>query len=184
MLTKRPVVFLDRDGVINANVPDYVRHWHQVRIIPGALAALARLADSPYMVVIVTNQAGVGHGLIAPETADEINRRLLAEIHAHGGRIDHIEMCPEIDPAAPCRKPNPGMLLAAVERLNLDLTRAWMVGDAISDLQAGLAVGARPVFVLSGRGQPADLLNDPRLHTCPAVPDLSAAVDLILTQPH
>ena len=82
----RPVVFLDRDGVINYNRNNYIREWSQLHIIPGSLAALAKLAASSYVVVIVTNQSGVGRGLFSQATAMDINNQLLATIREHGGR--------------------------------------------------------------------------------------------------
>lgn len=174
-------VFLDRDGVINENRPDYVRSWSQLRIIPNALPALAKLAASDYRVVIVTNQSPVGRGLITRATADEINARLVALIHDHGGRIDRVEMCPDHpDQPSECRKPHPGMLKRAADALGVDLTRSWMVGDALSDLQAGHAAGCRPVFVRSGRGSESDLARDPAVAGAACVDDLAAAIALIL----
>src|SRR5690606_36103474 len=89
-----PAIFLDRDGVIIENRPAYVRSWEDVEIFPQALTALARVCKSPYKIVIVTIQSGVGPGLIQMETAEEINRRLVREIEKAGGRIDAVLMCP------------------------------------------------------------------------------------------
>ena len=84
----RSAVFLDRDGVINRNRRDYVRSTEQLRIFPTALPALARLAQSEYAIVIVTNQSAIGRGLVSAETVAQINQHLLQRIHAPGGRID------------------------------------------------------------------------------------------------
>lgn len=149
-----PAIFIDRDGVIIENRADYVRTWRDVSIFPDALTALARLAASPYKIVIVTNQSGIGRGLIPPRTAEQINQRLLGIIHAAGGRIDGVYLCPHTpEENCACRKPRPGLILQAGRELSLDLSHSIMIGDALSDIQAGQAAGiSRNVLVLTGRG--------------------------------
>lgn len=149
----RPAIFFDRDGVIIENRANYVRSWGDVSFIPGALAALARLASTGFAVVIVTNQAGVGHGLIPRAVAETINDGVRAEIVRSGGRVDGLYLCPHIDADhCDCRKPRPGMLLRAARDLGLDLSRSWLIGDALTDLQAGEAAGVRSLLVFTGRG--------------------------------
>ena len=154
-----PAIFLDRDGVIIENRSDYVRSWKDVDIYPQALKALANIKDSPYKIVIVTNQSAVGRGLITIEMANEINDRLVAEINKHGGRIDGVFICPHTpEDNCQCRKPQPGLLFTAAKELSLDLERSVMIGDALSDLQAGQIAGVeRTILVLTGRG--AEQLN-------------------------
>ncbi|MFQ5406825.1 MAG: D-glycero-beta-D-manno-heptose 1,7-bisphosphate 7-phosphatase [Anaerolineales bacterium] len=180
--SRRPAVFLDRDGVINENRPGYVRNRAQVRILPGALAALAALAKSPYAIIVVTNQSGVGRGLISHAEANAINEHLSAIVTSNGGRFDSVQLCPHApDDACDCRKPQPGMLLRAAVELSLDLSVSWMVGDAVSDIRAGLAAGVRPLLVRTGRGaQQASKLLEHGLVDVPVVADLTAAVDHIL----
>lgn len=149
-----PAIFLDRDGVIIENRASYVRSWADVVFLAQALDALRRASSLNHKVVIVTNQSGVGRGLIAPETADYINGRIIGEIHEAGGRIDAVYMCPHA-PAdhCGCRKPAPGLLLAAAHDMDIDLTRSVLIGDALSDLEAGLRAGVGQVaLVRSGRG--------------------------------
>jgi histidinol-phosphate phosphatase family protein len=149
-----PAVFIDRDGVIIHNREHYVRAWRHVKIYPRAIQALANFAASPYRVVIVTNQAGVGKGLYSLETVAEINARLVEIIQAAGGRVDGVYVCPHT-PAdgCACRKPQPGLLLQAARDQGLDLPRSVMIGDALSDLQAGQRAGVgRCVLVRTGRG--------------------------------
>jgi len=147
-------LFLDRDGVIIENRPDYVRSWSDVVIYPGALAALASIASTPIKVVIVTNQSAVGRGLMALGAAEDINARLADEVHRAGGRIDGVFMCPHApEMGCDCRKPRPGLILRAAHTLDLDLGRSFLVGDALSDLQAASAAGvSRLGLVLTGRG--------------------------------
>ena len=149
-----PSIFLDRDGVLIENRPDYVRDWSQVQIIPEAIHALSLAPVQKYKIVIVTNQSAVGRGLILVETAQEINQRLVSLVRDHGGQIDGVYMCPhKPEDGCSCRKPLPGLLLQAARDLSLDLQRSWMIGDAWSDVQAGEAAGMRGTILLrTGRG--------------------------------
>ena len=178
----RPAVFLDRDGVINENRPNYVRRWEHVRLIPGARAALAALAQSEYAIVIVTNQSGVGRGVFSRAQANDVNQRLVALIAENHGRIDAVQLCPHRpDEYCVCRKPQPGLLLQAAQELQLDLDRSWLVGDAVTDIQAGLAAGVHPILLRTGRGiTQAELLENHGLDDVLVLDDLAAAVDYIL----
>ena len=153
-MSLQPAIFLDRDGVIIENRANYVRSWADVTIFEPAVAALARIRHAPYKIIIVTNQSAVGRGIISLETAWAINDRLVQEIEKRNGRVDAVYMCPH----APtdnchCRKPQPGLLLQAAADHQIDLTRSWMIGDALTDLQAGRAAGVAEVVLLqTGRG--------------------------------
>ena len=149
-----PSIFLDRDGVLIENRPDYVRDWSQVKIIPEAIHALSLAPIKKYKVVIVTNQSAVGRGLISLNTAHEINQRLITLIRDRGGQIDGVYMCPhKPEDGCSCRKPLPGLLLQAAKDLSLDLRRSWMIGDAWSDVRAGEAAGTHGTILLrTGRG--------------------------------
>lgn len=173
-----PAIFLDRDGVIIENRDEHVLSWEEVVFIPGALEALTKLVASDYAIVIVTNQAAVGRGLISRADAHVINNRIQAEIIRAGGRLDRVYMCPHHpDEDCECRKPKPGMLLQAARELDLDLAQSWMIGDALTDLQAGQAAGvSNSLLVLTGRGagQKASYqLNG-------GFPDLHAAIEHIM----
>lgn len=150
----QPAIFLDRDGVIIANRADYVRSWADVEIYPQALAALARLRGSGYKLIIVTNQSPIGRGILSRAQVDEINARLLGEIEAAGGAVAGVYVCPHHPEAGcDCRKPRPGLLLQAAREHQIDLGSSLLVGDALSDLQAGLAAGVgRVALVRTGRG--------------------------------
>ncbi len=149
-----PAIFLDRDGVLIENNPNYVRSWEDVFIFPQALAALARIFAAPYKIVLVTNQSAVGRGLISLEQAWDINTQLVKVIEQAGGRIDGTFMCPHApEEQCTCRKPQPGLLLQAARELSLDLSRSILIGDALSDIQAGQAAGVfKTVLVRTGRG--------------------------------
>ncbi len=147
-------IFLDRDGVIIENRDAYVRSWADVEFLPGSFEALARLSASLYKIIVVTNQSAVGRNIISIQTAEDINRRVIAEIEKHGGRIDGVFMCPHApDAGCTCRKPQPGLLLQAAAALGIDLSTSIMVGDAVSDLAAGQSAGIRRNFLVrTGRG--------------------------------
>ena len=149
-----PAIFLDRDGVIIENRPNYVRSWDDVFIYPQVLDALARASRSNYKIIIVTNQSVVGRGFISLEEAEMINRRLVNVIEEAGGRVDGVFMCPHHpDEWCACRKPKPGLLLKAAKSLSLDLSTSILIGDALSDLEAGKAAGiSKLVLVRTGRG--------------------------------
>lgn len=151
---KFPALFLDRDGVIIENRPDYIRSWDDVFIYPHVLDALAHASRSNYMIVIVTNQSVVGRGFITLEEAEKLNRRLVNIIEEAGGRVDGVFMCPHRpDEGCACRKPEPGLLLKAAQSLSLDLSASALIGDAMSDLEAGKAAGvSKLVLVRTGRG--------------------------------
>ena len=149
----RPAIFLDRDGVINRNRPDHVKSWAEFEFLPGVLDALRRLAQLEWPVVVISNQAIVGRGLVSRQTIDEISEQMTSVVWRVGGRIDQVFYCPHSpEEHCECRKPRPGLLLNAASEMGLDLTRSFFVGDAESDVRAAQAVGCRPVLVKTGRG--------------------------------
>ncbi|GJM39858.1 MAG: histidinol phosphate phosphatase [Ardenticatenaceae bacterium] len=154
MPTKQPALFLDRDGVFIENCANYVRSWADVQFFPQALAALARIREIPYKIIVVTNQSAVGRGIISLETAVSLNERIIEVVQEHNGRIDASYLCPaKPGNNDPCRKPRPGMLLQAAEEHNLDLSQSFMIGDALTDIQAGQAAGVQQaLLLLTGRG--------------------------------
>lgn len=150
-----PAVFLDRDGVLIENRADYVREWSQVSVYPKTYSSLISIQNAGYKIVIVTNQSAVGRGMLALQTAHELNQRLVELIRENGGQVDGVYLCPHRpEDDCDCRKPKPGMLLQAANELKIDFSRSWLVGDAWSDILAGQAVGVRgTILVRTGRGQ-------------------------------
>jgi len=178
-----PAIFLDRDGVIIENRSEYVRSWADVRFLPGALPALARLKDSPYIIVIITNQAGIGRGLISLQTAEQINAQLIREIEAAGGRVDGLFMCPhKPDDGCDCRKPQPGLILQAARALDIRLEDSLIIGDNLSDLQAGMAARVgQVVLVRTGLGAEfASQLQAAGLSDTPVYNDLAQALTALV----
>lgn len=177
-----PAVFLDRDGVIIKNRPTYVRTWDDVEILPDVLPALTRMTTRPYKIIIITNQSAVARGLISLRAAEKINQRLTDAIKKAGGRIDGIFMCPhKPDDNCECRKPRPGLIFQAADTLALDLKRSILIGDALTDLQAGLNAGVGKIaLVLTGRGlQQAQSLEVQQMKPFPVFDNLTQALDAL-----
>jgi histidinol-phosphate phosphatase family protein len=146
-------IFLDRDGVICRNRPDYVKSWGEFSFLARAPESLARLALLEMPIVVVSNQSAINRGIVTSEIVEEINARMVAEVQAAGGRIDRVYYCPHRpDEDCECRKPRPGLLKRAAAELGIELDGSYFVGDAWSDIQAGLAVGCTSFLVLTGRG--------------------------------
>jgi len=178
----QPAVFLDRDGVLIENRPDYVRSWQDLVPLPGALGSLARLSALPLRIVIVTNQSAVGRGLLPLATAHEINRRLVDQVVAAGGRIDGVYLCPHLPGSGcACRKPAPGLILQAATELHLDLPSSVLIGDSVTDIQAGKAAGVgRLALVRTGLGALLDAGPHPLgLLQVPIFRDLAEALSTL-----
>ena len=148
-------VFLDRDGVLvvpeirdgRSYAPTTIETF---RLYDSAARDLIRLKDAGYLLVVVTNQPDVGRGVIAPDVLEAMHRRLAADLP-----IDMIRACiHDGKDGCACRKPKPGMLLAAAELLNIDLGASFMVGDRASDIEAGCMAGCRTVFIDLGYVEP------------------------------
>ncbi len=148
-------MFVDRDGVINRRLPgDYVRSWDQFRFLPGARAGLRALREAGYLLVVITNQRGIARGLMSEADLAEVHRRMQVELVRAGAGVDAILHCPhDAGAGCGCRKPQPGMLSQALERFAIDVARSWVVGDSLTDLEAGRSVGIRGVLV-APRGAP------------------------------
>jgi D-glycero-D-manno-heptose 1,7-bisphosphate phosphatase len=154
----KAAVFLDRDGVINRDRPDYVKSWEEFEFLPGVLEAFRALASGPHQVVVVSNQSCIGRGLVSRETVEEIHARMTEAVRWSGGRIDAVYYCPHCpDEDCPCRKPRPGLILRAARELDIDLAASWLIGDDLRDLETAKAAGVRPVLVRTGHGR--DLLE-------------------------
>ena len=162
-------VFLDRDGTIIAD-RGYLADAGGVELLPRAGQALARLTESGFLLVLVTNQSGIGRGYFSRRAVNAQHRRLQELLKGHGARFSAIEVCPHTtEDACNCRKPQPGMLQKAARRLRIDLAQSFMIGDKVSDVQAGKAAGCSTVFIGATCGE-ADF----------TAPDLATAAQFVL----
>jgi D-glycero-D-manno-heptose 1,7-bisphosphate phosphatase len=177
------VVFLDRDGVINRDSPDYIKHPEEFEFLPGSLEALRRLAERGFTCIVITNQSAPARGLMTPEALAAIHRRLSASVAAAGGRILDVFICPHLPSAdCSCRKPKPGLLYAARQKYRIDFSSAVMIGDSTRDIECGLDAGVRTtVLVQTGNGERAARELSAR-GLCPnfIAEDLSRAADWII----
>ncbi|MHB8667494.1 MAG: D-glycero-beta-D-manno-heptose 1,7-bisphosphate 7-phosphatase [Burkholderiales bacterium] len=148
------LVILDRDGVINVDSDQYIKSPEEWKPIAGSLEAIARLTQAGFRVVVATNQSGLGRGLFDMATLNAMHDKMHKAVNQLGGRIDAVFFCPHAqDAGCACRKPRPGMLMEIAERFNVSLAGVAAIGDSLRDLQAASAADARPVLVLTGKGE-------------------------------
>ncbi len=163
---KRPAIFFDRDNTLIVN-DGYLGDPEGVRLVPGAADAIARARSLGFLVVTVSNQSGVARGMFTEDDVRRVNARMDEMLLAanRAAVIDRHEFCPYHPDAkveayrqdSDLRKPKPGMILRAAEKLAIDLQRSWLIGDAPRDIQAGQAAGLRTI-----------LFSDPSLPASPA----------------
>lgn len=143
-------LFLDRDGVINKKLEnDYVKSVGEFQFLPRVLEALRLLSDRFGTIVVVTNQQGIGKGLMAEADLVTIHQFMMVEVFNSGGRIDHVFYCPELaEKNPPCRKPNTGMAFEARNVFpQIDFNRSLMVGDSDSDMEFAERLGMHAVKI-------------------------------------
>lgn len=174
------LIILDRDGVINRDVDGPVISPMLWEPIPGSLDAIARLNQAGYQVAVATNQSGIARGKLSVDDLALVHRKMHEQVTQAGGRIDTVVFCPHSESdECDCRKPAPGMLYTLSERLHADLTRVYVVGDSLKDVQAAMAAAARPVLVRTGKGEKTLELNKGLEHI-PAYENLAVFVDELL----
>ena len=158
--TGERAVFFDRDGTLNEEI-GHVRNAEDFRVYSFAAQAVRLVNEAGLRAIVVTNQSGIGRGLIPESLVRRVNRRLTRRIAAGGGRLDAIYYCPHHPEASverfravcECRKPATGLLEAAVREFGVDLARSFMIGDRFVDILAGRRAGARSILVLTGVGK-------------------------------
>jgi D-glycero-D-manno-heptose 1,7-bisphosphate phosphatase len=189
----RPALFLDRDGVIVED-SHYLGRAQDVRMLAGAGAAIARCNTIGIPVIMVSNQSGIARGLYDWRDFAAVQAAIASALAQSGARLDAVFACAHhADGKAPLnvadrpwRKPNPGMIVAAAERMHLDLTRSWIAGDRASDLAAGKAAGLAGGILISPRVEDAERAAAKRLHSAAfavdVAPSLTDAVAHLLSR--
>jgi D-glycero-D-manno-heptose 1,7-bisphosphate phosphatase len=175
-------VILDRDGVINEDSDVYIKSPEEWIPIPGSLEAIARLNHAGYRVVVATNQSGVARGYFDLETLAAIHAKMEYMVQQAGGHLDGVFFCPHgPDDGCDCRKPQPGLLLQIAQQFKLDLPDSVVIGDSLRDLQAAMAVHAKPILVRTGKGEQTITQLD-TAQAFPIFDNLARVVDHLLTE--
>lgn len=179
-MSRRPLIVLDRDGVINEDSKAFVKSADEWRPLPGALEAIARLTQAGWRTVVVTNQSGLARGKFGYADLYAMHRKCERLLAALGGRIDGWFFCPHgPDDGCTCRKPGIGLYDQVARVFALDFDDVPSVGDSLRDLTAARDAGATPILVRTGNGAATEraLEHD---HHLTVVNDLAAAVSGLL----
>lgn len=150
---KRPAVFLDRDGTIIAQEDDIVS-YSEIRILPGAIKALAKLKELGFLLIVVTNQPVVGKGMISEAGIRAIHSKLNAKFAAHHAKIDAFYVCPHrYYDHCNCRKPKQLLIKRAQKKFSVDMKKSFFVGDDLRDVETGRIATLKTILVRTGNGR-------------------------------
>ncbi|MFX0032337.1 MAG: D-glycero-beta-D-manno-heptose 1,7-bisphosphate 7-phosphatase [Promethearchaeota archaeon] len=155
MINTNKAIFLDRDGVINEEV-SHLSDPDNFKFIEGSIEAIRILKNLGYLLIVITNQAGIARGYFSEETLNEIHNKMKRILYENNLKLDDIFYCPhhpDFTGPCNCRKPNPGMILKAKEIYNINLRESFMVGDTLKDIETGIAAECQTVLVLTGYGK-------------------------------
>lgn len=179
--TGRAAIFLDRDGVINHDY-GYISEVSKFKFISGSLSALKLLSQSKYIIIVVTNQSGIGRGYFSLNDFIAINREMIRLLQSNSIDIDAIFMCPHHpDLNCKCRKPQTKMFLDAISTYDLLIDECYMIGDKMTDIEAGKRVGIRNCILIK---QDNGGIHDNVRNECSQVADLFHAAQMILGLHH
>ena len=159
----RKAVFLDRDGTLIEHV-ELMRRIEDIRFFPEAEQAVKKLNELGFLVVVITNQPVVARGLIDEKGIDEIHAVLVSELDKKGAKIDAVYFCPHHPEATlesyrvkcECRKPEPGMIIKAIKDHGIDPDQSYVIGDSMSDIEAGKRAGIKTILIKTGPGHATD----------------------------
>ena len=171
--------FLDRDGVINVRLPDgaYVTRREEFVFCEGVAEALRLLQEKGFLLIVVTNQRGIGRGLMSEKDLDDVHRGMKEALEREGVTLDAVYFCPHnLDDDCDCRKPRPGMLIAAMKRFAIDRESSIIIGDSETDIEAARAAGVGGVLVVpEGEEAPEGFRTAPSLLA--AARDIARMID-------
>jgi D-glycero-D-manno-heptose 1,7-bisphosphate phosphatase len=178
------VVFLDRDGVINQDSPDYIKSWSEFDFISGSVEAVRDLTRSGFTIIVITNQSAIARKLISPPELEYVHSMMQAAIESKGGKINDIFICPHLpSDGCDCRKPLPGLIYQAQRKYDIDLAASVMIGDSVKDIQCALNAGCgHSILVRTGNGNDVEhLLAEADLSTDYIADDLYDASQWLLS---
>ena len=174
------LIILDRDGVINQDSDDFIKSVDEWIPLPGSLEAMTRLTQAGWTVTVATNQSGLARGLYDEATLEAMHAKMRDLLAALGGRVDYLAYCPHgPNDESTCRKPLPGMYNDIAAHFGCTLNDVPVIGDSLRDLQAAVAVQARPILVRTGKGE-RTLAAGGLPEATPVFDDLAAAVNALL----
>jgi len=179
------VVFLDRDGVINYDSPDYIKSWSEFKFLPGSLKALKQLTLYRFPVIIITNQSVIHRKMVSKEDLDVIHDMMKKAVQSNGGEIKDIFYCPHVpEDRCDCRKPNPGLIYRAKKKYQIDLETSIMVGDSAKDIECARNAGCgSAILVKTGNGVSAEkILKEKMIYPDVIVQNLLEAANWIVTR--
>lgn len=178
------LIILDRDGVLNEDSDAYIKTVDEWIALPGAAEAVGRLTKAGYTIAVATNQSGIARGYYSVETLNAMHEKMSNLAAEFGGKFAAITYCPHgPDDTCDCRKPLPGLIHQIEQQLNVSAQGAWMVGDSIRDLEAGVAAGCIPVLVRTGKGVSSEAkLEAAGLSGAKVFDDLAAFAEFVLDE--
>ena len=147
---KQKAIFLDRDGVLNRELNDYITKVKDFEILRYQIAPLKRLYDEGYLLIVITNQGGIAQGRYTETTLHEMHTLLFSAFESEGAKITHAYYCPHhptVSEPCECRKPLPGMLLQAIATYDIDPSKSIMIGDKPRDVEAANTAGIKGILI-------------------------------------
>jgi D-glycero-D-manno-heptose 1,7-bisphosphate phosphatase len=174
--TQRKCIFFDRDGIVNqAPGPGYIESWDDFHVLPEFTEVLRKVTAAGFCAVIITNQRCVARGIVSENTLLDMHDKMRELLrNDHGLELLDIFYCPHEEDTCDCRKPQPGMILAAAQKHNIDLSQSWMIGDQPTDVETGKRAGCSTVYV-SNEPQ-----RDDSDITVSSMKELVGAIDTVL----
>ncbi|MDK2862149.1 MAG: D-glycero-D-manno-heptose 1,7-bisphosphate phosphatase [Thermodesulfobacterium sp.] len=152
-MNKKPAVFLDRDGTINEEM-GYINDLSRVRLLPGVAEGLKLLQDRGFKLIVITNQSGPARGYFPESLVFEVNQLITRRLAKKGVKLDDFFVCLHgPNEGCNCRKPNPGLVLQALEKYPIELEKSYFIGDKIVDVETGKRLGIKTILVLTGYGK-------------------------------
>jgi histidinol-phosphate phosphatase family protein len=159
MNKKQKAIFLDRDGVLNKNRSDYVKSLSELEIFPFIPECIKKLRKAEYKIIVITNQSAINRGLMNINELEKIHDKIQNFLVKHQTKIDKFYYCPHTPKEnCFCRKPNPGLLLSAIDDFSIDVNQSWFIGDSDSDISAGIKVGCK-TFKINNEANLEDAVN-------------------------
>jgi D-glycero-D-manno-heptose 1,7-bisphosphate phosphatase len=182
---KQKAVFLDRDGVINRDSPNYIKSWSEFEFLPGSLEALKKLTVNGFAVIVITNQSVIQRKMVSLKALEHIHDMMKKTVLSSGGEIKDIFFCPHIpEDECGCRKPNPGLIFKAGKKHRIDLNASIMVGDSAKDIECARTAGCGTVILVkTGNGVRAEKqLKEQMIRPDVIVRDLLEAAQWIISR--